>query len=26
MIPRENKINLRLNYAIGEDGDQGLYF
>lgn len=26
MISREKKINLRLDYAIGVDGNQGLYF
>ncbi len=26
MVSREKKINLRLDYAIGVDGNQGLYF
>ena len=26
MVSREKKINLRLDYAIGIDGNQGLYF
>jgi len=26
MISREKKINLRVDYAIGVQGNQGLYF
>jgi hypothetical protein len=26
MVSKEKKINIRLDYAVGVDGNQGLYF